>query len=84
MNSKKYVDPTKYTLTELVKDGQKAKFSYYRDSEFWYEHDLGFLFPIPLKDVNGPASRAMLLAEEKAIYLMRWIRKYIESLKEIS
>jgi hypothetical protein len=78
----KYVDPTKVKLVDLVRDNKKVKFSYYRDQEFWYEHEEGLLFPIALSEVNNPACRATLLAEDKAICYMRWIKKYIESAKK--
>lgn len=71
---------TNVKITDLVKNNKKVKFSYYRDKEFWYEHEDGFLFPVPLSDVDDPASKATLPSEEKALLFMRWIRKYIESL----
>lgn len=78
-----YVDPKTVKLIDLVKD-KKVRFSYYRDKEFWYEQEDGFLFPVPLADVDNPASRATLLAEDKAIYYMRWMKKYIEEAKKES
>lgn len=77
-----YIDPRKVTLSELVKDNKKVYFSYYRDKEFWYKHENGLLFPVPLKDVDDPASRATLLAEDKALYFMRWLKKYLSSVKD--
>jgi hypothetical protein len=81
MFHKKYVDPTKVKLIDLVRDNKKVRFSYYRDKEFWYEHEDGLVFPVALSEVDNPASRATLLAEDKAIYFMRWIKKYIEVCK---
>lgn len=80
--NKKYVDPKTVKLVDLVRDNKKVRFSYYRDREFWYTHEDGFLFPVPLKEVDDPASRATLLAEDKAILFMRWMKKYIASVKE--
>lgn len=77
----KYVDPRTVKLIDLVRDGKKAHFAYYRDKEFWYQHEDGLLFPIALSEVNDPASKATLMAEDKAILFMRWIKKYIDSAK---
>ena len=78
----KYVDPTKVKLYDLFKDGKKVHFSFYRDKEFWYEHEDGLVFSVPLSEVDNPASRATLLAEDKAILFMRWIKRYIESARK--
>ncbi len=80
----KYIDPRTVKLIDLVKDNKKVRFSYYRDKEFWYEQEDGFLFPVPLSEVDDPSSRATLLAEDKAIYFMRWMKKYIEVAKKES
>ena len=78
----KYVDPRTIKIVDLVRDSKKVRFKYYRDKEFWYEHEDGFVFPIALSEVDNPASRATLLAEDKAIYFMRWMKKYIEACKK--
>lgn len=78
-----YVDPTKVKLIDLVRDGKKVRFSYYRDREFWYQHEDGLLFPIPLSEVDNPASKATLNAEDKAMLFMRWMKRYIETAKEV-
>ncbi len=65
-------------LTTIVRDGNKAKFSHYRDGNFFYivkVQDQAYSFPIPIEDAKGTA----LFAEFKAITLMRWIRKAIEN-----
>ena len=60
------------TVKELVQNNQKAHFFCYKDNELWYK--IGdFKFPIPIDDVGS----TQLLAEEKALLLMRWIRKYL-------
>lgn len=79
---KKYVDPKTVVMKDLVQPGMKVHFSFYRDKEFWYEHDNGFAFPIALDEVEGPKCRATLLDEDKAIYFMRWMKKYIEAAKK--
>jgi hypothetical protein len=80
----KYIDPRTVKLIDLVRNQKKVYFSYYRDKEFWYRHEDGLLFPVALSEVDDPASRATLLAEDKAIYFMRWMKKYIEAAKNES
>jgi hypothetical protein len=63
-----------HNLKEIVKDNNKALFSHYRDGNFFYAVEVGgkrYSFPISLEEAKG----ATLLAEFKAITLMRWIRK---------
>ena len=76
----KWVDPKTAVLKEHVNRGQKVNFQYFRDDEFWYKTDKGLLFPIALKEVQ--AGKATFLNEDKALYFMRWIRKYITKCKE--
>ncbi len=75
---KSHVDPRTVKLIDLVKDNKKLKFSFFRDNEFWFEQEDGFRFPISLEEIL--ASRVTILAEDKALLYMRWMRKYIESL----
>jgi len=60
-------------VKDIVK-GQKAHFVFYRDKALFYETDNGFQFPVPVDD----AGSATLNSEEKAILLMRYIRKHLE------
>jgi hypothetical protein len=65
-----------HNLKEIVKSGNKALFSHYRDGNFFYVVEVDgkrYSFPISLEEAKG----ATLLAEFKAITLMRWIRKAI-------
>lgn len=78
----KYVDPKSVKIVDLVRDSKKVRFSYYRDKEFWYQHEDGLMFPVALSEVDSPETRATLLSEDKAIYFMRWIKKYIEVAKK--
>ncbi len=64
-------------LTTLVKD-RTARFVFYRDRALHYETDDGFLFPVPIDD----AGSATFNAEEKAILLMRYIRKHLENVEK--
>jgi hypothetical protein len=75
----RYVDPKTVTISEHVNGGQKVHFQYFRDDEFWYKTDKGLLFPVALREVQ--AGKATFLAEDKALYFMRWIRKYINTCK---
>ena len=66
-----------HELRAIVGDGNKAKFSHYRDGSFFYVvrvQEQAYSFPIPIEDAKGTT----LFAEFKAITLMRWIRKAIE------
>ena len=75
-----YVDPKTVVIKEHVKQGQMVHFQYFRDEEFWYRTDQGLLFPVSLKEAL--AGRATFLAHDKAIYYMRWIRRYVAVCKE--
>jgi hypothetical protein len=61
-------------ILDIVKD-QNAHFMYYRDRALFYETDNGFLFPVPIDD----ASSGTFNKEEKAILLMRYIRKHLQN-----
>jgi len=76
---KKYIDPKTVKLVDLVRDNKKVRFSFFRENEFWYETEDGFTFPISLAEATN--SRVTLLAEDKAILFMRWMKKYIDSCK---
>jgi len=77
-----YVDPKTVKLTDLVKDNKKVYFLYFRDKDFWYRHEDGLVFSVSLDEIDNPESPATLQAEDKAIYFMRWIKKYIEVAKK--
>lgn len=76
----KYVDPTTVSIKEHVNQGQMVHFQYFRDEEFWYRTDKGLLFPISLKEAL--AGRATFMASDKAIYFMRWIRRYVAACQQ--
>lgn len=59
-------------IKNLVKD-QTAHFVFYRDKCLFYETDSGFQFPVPIDD----AGSATFNANEKAILLMRYMRKHL-------
>lgn len=64
------------TLKEMVSNDKKVRFVFYRDSALHYETEDGFIFPVPIDD----ASSATFGAEEKAMLMMRYIRKQIKAL----
>tara|TARA_R110002073_G_scaffold73578_3_gene179993 strand:+ start:493 stop:744 length:252 start_codon:yes stop_codon:yes gene_type:complete len=59
-------------IKEIVKN-QNAHFVFYRDQSLFYETDNGFLFSVPISD----AGSATINSQEKAIMLMRYIRKHM-------
>jgi hypothetical protein len=65
-------------IIDLVKN-QKVHFDFYRDGEMWYKTDSGFIFPVPIKDTKE-IGNATFLRDDKAIFFMRYIRKYKEEL----
>lgn len=65
-------------MIDLVKD-QEVHFEYYRDGEMWYKTDNGFLFPVPVHDARE-IGNATFKRDDKAIFLMRYIRKYKEEI----
>lgn len=65
----------KHTITEIVK-GNQAVFSHYRAGIMYYSvtvDDSTYTFPVYLDDIAD----ATLHKEEKAIMLMRYVRKAI-------
>ncbi len=69
-------------ITDLVRGEQTCRFAYFKDGLLWYSHDSQeFMFPIPVSDLGD----AKLHASERALLLMRWIRKQLEELgRELS
>ncbi len=57
-----------------------VRFSFCQGGYLYYKTDSGLEFPIPIEDTVG----ATFLAEDKAIFFMRWIRKHMENLNEES
>lgn len=63
-------------IKEMVRDSKKAKFTHYKAGELWYVTECGFEFPVPISDTGA----ATFLAEDKAMLMMRYIRKHVEYL----
>jgi hypothetical protein len=61
------------SITDMVRDGRTAKFAYFRDGSLWYETQCGFFFEIPAEDTGSATFRTV----EKALTLMRWIRRQV-------
>lgn len=59
-------------IKTMVGGGRKVRFRSYREGEFWYETECGFVFPVPLEEIEN----AEMLAEDKAILFMRYIREH--------
>ncbi len=68
-------------LKDMVKEGQKVSISFYSRGSLWYITDSGFEFPVPIED-RAEVGNATFLAEEKAIYVRRYIRKYMQFLED--
>lgn len=66
------------TVKDMVKDNKQVSFVRYREGELWYRTEDGFEFPVPVADVGG----ATLLASDKALLFMRYIRKHIDMLNQ--
>lgn len=67
-----------YDIKSMVKDGKIATFQFYRKGELWYSTECGFLFTVPVNDIgDGTFNR-----EEKAMLMMRYIRKQIQANSE--
>ena len=68
---------TEYNIKDMVKEGKKVKFVFFREGEFIYTTECGFEFPVPLSDLG----KATLLTEDKAMLFLRYIRKHLETIK---
>lgn len=64
-------------IKDMVKDGKRATFTNYRHKQLWYQTECGFDFPVPIEDTGD----GVFMADEKAMILMRYIRKHIESIE---
>lgn len=61
----------------MVSNGKKATFLCYQQNELWYMTECGFKFPVPIEDIG----EAIVHSSEKAMLLMRFIRKHINMLE---
>lgn len=66
------------SIREMVSDGKTVKFIYYRHNNLWYTTECGFEFPVPTDDIGD----ATFGHTEKAMLLMRYIRKHRELIEK--
>jgi len=66
------------TLKQMVANENKVRFVFYRDRALHYETEDGFIFPVPIDD----AGSATFGTEEKALLLMRYIRKQLNVIEQ--
>lgn len=59
-----------------VEPGKVVEFSHFCEGHLYYRTEDGTIFPIPLDDTRG----ATFNRTDKAIYFMRWMRKYNDRL----
>jgi hypothetical protein len=53
----------------------RVRFTRFVDNTLYYATDDGWVFPVPLEDANNSqGSSPTFLAEDKAMFFMRWIR----------
>lgn len=60
------------TLVEYCKE--YANFQYFKNDELWYKFEDGFMFPVPIKELNGAETRV----REKGLSFMKWIREHLK------
>jgi hypothetical protein len=65
-------------IKDMVKDNKQVTFVHFKEGELWYRTDDGFEFPVPVADVGN----ATMLAKDKALLFMRYIRKHLDMLNE--
>jgi len=65
-------------IKAMVTGNKQVTFMYYRDGDLWYRHENGFEFPVPIADVGT----ATMLASDKAMLFMRYIRKHATMLEQ--
>jgi hypothetical protein len=63
------------TLKDFVASGKVVTFTRFKYGSLYYVTDCGFEFPVPASDISGESE---LQPVEKAMALMKWIRKHLE------
>jgi len=66
------------TLKEMVSGNKMVAFSHYQHGQLWYDTQDGFSFPVPVSDA-GDARFGHL---ERAMLMMRYIRKHLEAIEQ--
>lgn len=70
----------------MVRDDNQAEFEHFHDNNLWYKVFFmndemvseTFIFPVPIEDIGN----ATFGRTEKALLLMRYIRKHMKTLEE--
>ncbi|HCJ8470873.1 TPA: hypothetical protein NV714_004774 [Escherichia coli] len=62
-------------IKNMVENSKKATFVRYANGSLIYKTECGFEFPVPIEDLGN----STINNEEKALILMRYIRKHIEN-----
>lgn len=62
-----------------IKDHVKGKvtFQFYKDQQLFYKTETNLIFPVPIDDIGN----ATFFNEDKALLFMRYIRKFLETIK---
>lgn len=66
------------SVKDMVKDNKQVTFVHFREGELWYQTEDGFQFPVPVIDLGT----ATMLATDKALLFMRYIRKHADMLTQ--
>jgi len=66
-----------YDIKSMVSGDKKVQFTHFRRNELWYKTECGFAFAVPASDVGD----ATFNQEERAMLMMRYIRKQIDANK---
>lgn len=64
-------------ILSMIKN-KNVTFVEYRKDNLWYVTECGFEFPVPVEDTGD----GIFKSTEKAIMLMRYIRKHIEVIEK--
>lgn len=59
----------------MVANGQMVDFVRFKHGALIYVTECGFEFPVPASDISGEAE---VLDKERAMSMMKWIRKHLE------
>lgn len=65
-------------IKRAVSGGKEVTFRFYRNGQLWYATEHDEIFPVPVSDLGD----ATALRTEKALLMMRYMRKWNESLKD--
>jgi hypothetical protein len=66
------------SIKDMVSNGKKVHFQFYRQKELWYKTECGFEFPVPIDDTGD----GVFLNEDKAILFMRYIRRHLDYINQ--